>query len=59
MLKKYIGNVELHYKSNNGIPLTRNVFAYHNTAKDLKECFLPLADKKEVKLVKTKNCKVY
>jgi hypothetical protein len=57
--KKYVGNIELWYKSDIGIPLSRNVFAYHNTAKDLKETFLPLCKSKNVKLVAGKNCEIY
>jgi hypothetical protein len=50
--KKYVGNIELWYKSDIGIPLSRNVFAYHNTA-------LPLCKAKDIKLITGKNCEIY
>jgi len=49
--KTYTGMVELHYRVND-IPMTRYVMAFHNTAKELKEDFLPGCKPKEVTISK-------
>jgi len=49
--KIYTGMVGLYYRLN-GIPMTRYVMAFYNTAKELKEDFLPGCKSKEVTINK-------